>query len=633
MSVTPRTDAADWKTKPLGEVCSLISRGVSPKYLADGGIRVLNQRCIRDHEIEWSICRRHDDKEKRVALDRFLQFGDGLINSTGTGTLGRVAQVIGVIGEPTTVDSHVTIVRSKPGMFHPEFFGYMLVDIEDQLKNSGEGCGGQTELARNTIADKMMVCFPSSITEQKHIATTLREAFDGIADAEERIKSNLLNARVLFEARLELRFRSGGEGWETKALSDLCDFKHGFAFRSEYFAPEGHHVLLTPGNFYERGGYRDRGEKQKYYQGDFPREFLLNPGDLLVAMTEQAAGLLGSPLIVPESGSFLHNQRLGLVKSRPGVPWLNSFFFYVFNTKTFRKAVHDSASGVKVRHTSPTKLGEVSVSFPISLAEQQTMVNEMEEIYSDTVRLEALYSKKLLILRELKKALLHRAFSGQLLKQHSQAIIIPFPITLQNVSSTDLHVGVLAVAYASHEALHKASDFGHVKAEKIAHMVEAYVGVDLGRTPVRDAAGPNDFPHLKKVEHRADKAGYLTFARQSSGAYRVTKKAGFDSLVTKTRAALGHRNQDLEKLLDLMTPMTTKQAEIFATVYAAWNNLLIDGEPITDERIVHAAREDWHSDKLSIPRDKFFTAIEWIRTKGICPEGKGKRVERKGPNH
>jgi hypothetical protein len=168
-----------------------------------------------------------------------------------------------------------------------------------------------------------------------------------------------------------------------------------------------------------------------------------------------------------------------------------------------------------------------------------------------------------------------------------------------------------------------------VKAEKIAHMVEAYVGVDLGRAPVRDAAGPNDFPHLKKVEHRADKAGYLTFARQPSGAYRITKKAGFDSLVTKTRTALGDRNQDLDKLLNLMTPMTTKQAEIFATVYAAWNNLLMDGEPITDERIVHAAREDWHSDKLNIPRDKFFTAIEWIRTKGICPEGKGKRVEAK----
>ena len=105
----PNTDMADWQTKPLGEVCSLISRGISPKYLDDGGIRVLNQRCIRDHGIDWSASRRHNDKEKQVASDRLLQFGDGLINSTGTGTLGRVAQVVHPLVEPTTVDSHNAI--------------------------------------------------------------------------------------------------------------------------------------------------------------------------------------------------------------------------------------------------------------------------------------------------------------------------------------------------------------------------------------------------------------------------------------------------------------------------------------------------------------------------------------------
>jgi hypothetical protein len=238
--------------------------------------------------------------------------------------------------------------------------------------------------------------------------------------------------------------------------------------------------------------------------------------------------------------------------------------------------------------------------------------------------------KSYLCWTDLKQSLLYKAFSGQLHQKQSRTAVIPFPVKLSNISSTDLHVGVLAIAYATHERAHKASDFGHVKAEKIAHMVEAYVGVDLGRTPVLDAAGPNDFPHLKKVEHRADRAGYLTFDRQVSGGYRVTKKAGFDSLVVKTRAALGGRNPDLDRLLELMTPMSTRQAEIFATVYAAWNNLLMDGELITDERIVRAAREDWHSDKLNIPRDKFFTAIEWIRVKNLCPEGKGKSVECKG---
>jgi len=80
-------------------------------------------------------------------------------------------------------------------------------------------------------------------------------------------------------------------------------------------------------------------------------------------MTEQAAGLLGSPVLIPESDKFLHNQRLG---SSPEArrPWTNEFFFHVFNTYAVRKAIHDSASGVKVRHTSPTKIGEVVCFLP-----------------------------------------------------------------------------------------------------------------------------------------------------------------------------------------------------------------------------------------------------------------------------
>jgi type I restriction enzyme S subunit len=66
--------------------------------------------------------------------------------------------------------------------------------------------------------------------------------------------------------------------------------------------------------------------------------FALSEGDLLVAMTEQAAGLLGSP--------FLHNQRLGLVTKRARVSWwTNEFSFHVFNTQAVRKQIHDSASG------------------------------------------------------------------------------------------------------------------------------------------------------------------------------------------------------------------------------------------------------------------------------------------------
>jgi type I restriction enzyme S subunit len=172
--------------------------------------------------------------------------------------------------------------------------------------------------------------------------------------------------------------------------------------------------MLTPGNFYESGGYRDRGEKQKFYCGEIPDGFILDKGDMLVAMTEQAAGLLGSPILIPESNKFLHNQRLGLVTSKPGVPWTNAFFFHVFNTQRVRKEIHVSASGVKVRHTSPKKIGDVIVSFPTSETEQLAIDSNLREVREETQRLESVYQRKLDALDELKKSLLHQAFSGNL---------------------------------------------------------------------------------------------------------------------------------------------------------------------------------------------------------------------------
>ncbi len=169
-------------------------------------------------------------------------------------------------------------------------------------------------------------------------------------------------------------FREAGE-WEAKPFSELCDIKHGYAFESEFFSSEGEYVLLTPGNFYEQGGYRDRGEQQKYYTGEIPLDYVLARGDMLIAMTEQAVGLLGSPILVPQSDRFLHNQRLGLVSARPGVAWVTEFFFHLFNTDFVRNAIQSTASGTKVRHTSPTKVGDITVPTPPSEAEQQRIAS------------------------------------------------------------------------------------------------------------------------------------------------------------------------------------------------------------------------------------------------------------------
>ena len=62
---------------------------------------------------------------------------------------------------------------------------------------------------------------------------------------------------------------------------------------------------MTPGNFYEAGGFKYNDERERYYTGEYPHEYLCKKGDLIVAMTEQAAGLLGSTAIVPKDNSVI----------------------------------------------------------------------------------------------------------------------------------------------------------------------------------------------------------------------------------------------------------------------------------------------------------------------------------------
>lgn len=147
-------------------------------------------------------------------------------------------------------------------------------------------------------------------------------------------------------------------------LGDAIHIKHGFAFKSGYFSDVGTHIVLTPGNFNEAGGFRLRPGKDRFYTGDIPDNFILNENDLIVAMTEQGPGLLGSSAIITEDGRFLHNQRLGLVDELDELLLDKWFLYYLFNTRSVRGQISGSASGTKVRHTAPERIYRVKVRVP-----------------------------------------------------------------------------------------------------------------------------------------------------------------------------------------------------------------------------------------------------------------------------
>jgi type I restriction enzyme S subunit len=172
-------------------------------------------------------------------------------------------------------------------------------------------------------------------------------------------------------------------------LSEVIEIKHGFAFQSEFFGRSGDFLLLTPGNFAEAGGFRDLGKTQKEYSGPVPRNFILNEGDVLVAMTEQSPGLLGATIKVPKSNTYLHNQRLGLITIRRPDRITKGYAYHLFNAPHLRKEIAAAASGTKVKHTSPAKLCSLKASLPPLRAQElaASMLDTWDAAIEKTERL------------------------------------------------------------------------------------------------------------------------------------------------------------------------------------------------------------------------------------------------------
>ena len=184
------------------------------------------------------------------------------------------------------------------------------------------------------------------------------------------------------------------------------------------------------------------------------------------------------------------------------------------------------------------------IPFPLPLLkDQQTIVRQLDALRAETQKLEAIYQQNTNNLEGLKKSILQKAFEGELTSSIKSEIQFAKIIPLQRVvgiSPTDLQAGITALALQKHIEQNQQQSFHHVKAEKIIHMAEHILNIDLERKPMKDVAGPNDFPHAKKVESRAKKAGYYTVYKKGE-YYEYQRGSAFDTIIQKTQNCLGEK--------------------------------------------------------------------------------------------
>ena len=181
----------NWKITTIDAISSLVTRGIAPKYDDSSDQIVLNQKCIRDHTINISLSRRHLPKKIN---EKWISKGDLLINSTGTGTLGRVAQVW-FEANNMTVDSHVTIVRPKDPILQ-SYIGFWGLSHESEIEAQHTGSTGQTELPRDRVK-AMELPLPDEDTLSKFNELVIPMTSTVISNQEENARLSQLRDALL----------------------------------------------------------------------------------------------------------------------------------------------------------------------------------------------------------------------------------------------------------------------------------------------------------------------------------------------------------------------------------------------------------------------------------------------------
>lgn len=218
---------SEWIAKPLGEVTSYIAKGIPPKYVeeeSDNTIRVLNQKCNRDFRITYGDSRLHDNSIKKAPEKKMLLPGDVLINSTGTGTAGRVAQIWNV-SVPTTIDGHMILMRPTEEI-DALYYGYAIKSYQPAIESYAEGSTGQTEINKTRLQNETIISFPTDKEEQHRIGRFLADIDEKILENENINKNLEQQAQAIFKywfVDFEPFGNNMPDNWTMGIINDLAE--------------------------------------------------------------------------------------------------------------------------------------------------------------------------------------------------------------------------------------------------------------------------------------------------------------------------------------------------------------------------------------------------------------------------
>lgn len=292
---------------------------------------------------------------------------------------------------------------------------------------------------------------------------------------------------------------------------------------------------------------------------------------------------------------------------------VSKYFINFINGTDFSRAYYiANASGTSssMKNVSRQVMAELPISLP-PLSEQHRIVARINQLMAlcDTLeqRIDASTEKQ----TELLNALLNAQP-----RQHSNI--------------TDLAAYRSTIGCYIVKNMAASQYFGRTTAAKTLYLAQAHAGLDLDLHPVREAAGPFD-KRIYDFEQEGESNSWFKVKEKKIKAGHTKTEyipmPGLKAQASQAESAMtAEKRKHLDNLIGLLKDKTTEEVEIIATLFAAWNDFLIDGIKPSDDKIITEVRENWHERKSRFSPKKLSQWLDWMRSQKLIPQGRSPKT-------
>ena len=338
---------------------------------------------------------------------------------------------------------------------------------------------------------------------------------------------------------------------------------------------------------------------------DSLRSGKVRPGDLVYCLR---GATLGKTAIITQFDEGAVASSLVIVRLLPMVD--PRFAYRVLTSPLGREQIFQFDNGSAQPNLSANNVKKYWIPIP-PLAEQRRIVAKIDQLMAIVDRLETQLSEA-----RIKSAALLDAVIHELLNPTAEIV---------DLASYRAAVGCYAI-----NKMQGKRYFGRTAAMKVLYLAQAHVGLELGLKPMREAAGPFD-SWLYRFEEQGEREAWFKVVDDTTagGKKKIEYRPGqalAEQSAQAERLFTADQRKEFDRLLALFSDRTTEEAEIIATLFAAWNDFLIDGHEPSDDEIVREVRENWHEKKERFTPALLRKWLGWLRQNDVVPNGRTPRT-------